>query len=147
MELMTWGDLGRKIDAMSPEQRSQPIQCVLPHPDDGHVQECLPGIALGTVAEFGFSASRSTHDNKYHGDDVVLLLDSNCFSEEGAIAHRLHNDLTRSPIYGVDGPTLPSQQRAPSDVASRSGDGNFSAHEIAAAWSRDTFSRRHEGLR
>ena len=73
MELMTWGDLGRKIDAMSPEQRSQPIQCVLPHPDDGHVQECLPGIALWHSGRVSISASRSTHDNKYHGDDVAAL--------------------------------------------------------------------------
>jgi hypothetical protein len=59
------------------------------------------------VNAMGFPACRSTHNNKYCADDVVLLLDGNTFSEDGAIGYDLTDDV---PIYGKDGKTSVSDQ-------------------------------------
>ncbi len=47
------------------------------------------GIAIGTVGEFEFEGSRSVVDNKYHADEVVLLIDANPFAEDGAVAYEM----------------------------------------------------------
>ncbi len=112
MEVRTWEDLGAKIAAMTPEQRKQPIQCVKPTPIQDQVQEMLPGIAIATVEQFGFYKCRSTHDNKYNANDVVLLIDSNPFAEDGAVAYEWSEDMD-TPIYGKAGPTAKDSQCSP----------------------------------
>lgn len=115
MKIRTWEDLARAIAAMTPEERLQPVQCVNPTPNDNDVQECLPGIAFGTVAELQFYACRSSHNNKYCSSDFVLLVDGNPFAEDGAIAYEWDTevgDLDEKPIYGSDGKTDRSRQIA-----------------------------------
>lgn len=146
----TWDDLVAEISKLSPEQRSQPIQCVLSTPNDDDVQECLPGIAFDTVANFGFHKIRSTHDNRYHGEDFVLLLDHNQFDGSGAIGYRflcpvgdsVHDDtdlaqqfiadgrIGREPIYGPHGKTDVSQQTRPVPAD------DLTKSELASAMSR-----------
>lgn len=109
MIVTTWDDLGRRIAELTPEQRSKPIQCVLPGADLDKVFELLPGIAVGTVGELEVYKCRSVYDNKYHADDVVLLLDENLFSEDGAIGYHLQGT-ERKPIYGPGGKTSPDDQ-------------------------------------
>jgi hypothetical protein len=105
-EIDTWEDVGRIIAAMTPEQRKQPVQCVLADSDSDTVQVCLPGIAIMTVAQFEFEACRSVHNNKYCPDDVVMLLDINPHFEDGVTHWHWDN-----PCYGKDGPTDPKDQR------------------------------------
>lgn len=109
----TWGDLKSAIDKLSQTELQQPIQCIKPNGDEGQVQEMVRGIALGTVLEFEFFACRSTHNNKYCPDDVVLLMDENPFSPDGVLAWEWNSDGSETPIYGKDGMTDRKDQVAP----------------------------------
>lgn len=113
----TWEDLAKAILALPDEQRRQPVQCCPPTGSDEAPVELLPGIALGTVMYFGLCGARSTHDNKFRADDVVLLMDHNAFAEDGAIAYEWLADESGSstdhPIYGPGGPTTREDQMAP----------------------------------
>ena len=116
IRLETWGDLANAILALPNQQRIQPIQICPPTVSDAEPIEMLPGIALGTVGQFEFRGVRSVHDNKYHGDDVVLLLDHGPFAEDGAIAYELMpvgRPGAGKPIYGPSGPTEQNDQWAP----------------------------------
>lgn len=96
---MTWDDLLVEIARLTPEQRKQPVQVVLPTYDDD-VQTCQQGIALDTVANYEFGKCRSVHNNRYCPDDVVLLLDGNPFHADGSYAHEYDFE-TKSwlPVY------------------------------------------------
>ena len=111
-QVKTWADLLAAIFKMSPDQQQQPIQCVRSEPDDAIVCECLPGIAVGTVSEMGFYKCRSVVDNKYRGNDVVLLLDGNPYSPDGAMMHRWNGE-DWEPCYDEGGPTDPLDQMSP----------------------------------
>jgi hypothetical protein len=137
MEVRTWNDLAAKVQAMSPEQRQQPIQCVQPTPSEGDVQEMLQGIAIATVAEFGFYRCRSTHDNKYNASDVVLLMDYNPFAKDGAVAYEL-SDGAQKPIYGKDGPTPREAQYSPQALADQAEGDRLRQYEV------ETIRRRVE---
>jgi hypothetical protein len=76
----------------------------------------FPGIAIATVAELGVYKCRSVYDNKYHGDDVVLLLDYNRFAEDGAMAFEF-GETGFSPVYGESGPTDAEDQMSPAALA------------------------------
>ena len=102
-EVATWADLAAGIAALTEEQRRQPIQCCLAGFADPDV--CFPGIGLGTVGQFEFDSMRSSYDNKWHADDLILLLDSNPFAVDGTIAYQY------VPTYGQDGETFPHEQR------------------------------------
>lgn len=114
-ELETLGDLLRALTNLSAEQLKQPIQCLLSTSNEDDVQEMITGIALGTVAQFEFYKCRSTHNNKYCPDDVILLLDHNPFAEDGAIAYNWSSEsvnLCDNPIYGIEGKTNPIDQKS-----------------------------------
>lgn len=132
MEIETWADLAAKIESMSDEQKTQPIQCVKPTAIEDDVQEMLPGIALGTVEELGFYKCRSTHSNEYEALDVVLLLDGNRFSETGAELYELGDDDEFHPIYGADGPTNPSKQKSPQAIADSTPTDDLPRHAMEA---------------
>lgn len=117
-DVETWGDLGKAILKMTPEQRSMQIQCINPIPSDVAMQEMIQGIAIGTVEAFEFSACRSTHNNKYCPNDVVLLMDSNPHAEDGALLYHWKDDGTEIPQYGPEGPTNPEDQRMKSSPPS-----------------------------
>lgn len=73
-------------------------------------------IAIGTVGDMGFAGARSTKDNRYHSEDIVILLDNNPFAEDGAVAYTLVDPdipLEDNPVYGKDGPTPREAQMAP----------------------------------
>lgn len=86
-ELETYDDLLNALQAMTPEQRKQKIQ--LAGPDTGPLTTLHPGIAIGTVTDAGFYACRSIYDNKYHGEDVVILFDHNPFGEHGEVSYTI----------------------------------------------------------
>lgn len=112
-EVETWAELAQAILAMTPEQQKQPIQCCQPTPNCDDVQEMVSGIAIATVAEFEFAACRSVHNNKYCPNDVVLLMDANPFSQDGAWAYQWEEDGTEVPVYGESGQTMLKDQMAP----------------------------------
>lgn len=110
-EVTTWGDLLAVLQEQIQVIRDKPIQVALIGPDSDAVVELLPAYALGMIADLEIAACRSVVDNKWHGDDVVLLIDHNPFAEDGAIAYE---DFDRGkPIYGKHGKTDPKDQRAP----------------------------------
>lgn len=117
MEARTWDDLAAAIAAMTPEQRQQPIQAVLQTCVEDDVQECLCGIAIDTVEGLEIYKCRSSHNNRYCGDDVVLLLDGNQFAKDGAVAYEWPDEGPDVPIYGPHGKTLPSEQYSPRALA------------------------------
>lgn len=124
--IVTYGDLLEFLRWMTEEELGKPIQCILPTQDEDDVQECLQGIAFATVRELGIYKCRSTYDNKYHADDLVILLDCNLHGIEGEIAHvivpadgmmKLCGDTEERPIYGNGGRTNPKDQMSPEALA------------------------------
>lgn len=112
-DVTTWRDLALAILDMPMEKQAMPVQCCNPTPCHDDVQEMVQGICLGTVSEFEFQACRSTHNNKYCPEDVVLLMDGNPHAAEGATMYEWKPDGTEVPEYGSDGPTKPEDQRSP----------------------------------
>lgn len=118
-EIETYRDLLNVLQEMPGEQLDQPIQCVKPHPDESKVNEMQPALAIGTVAEFEFFHCRSTHNNRYCPDDVVLLMDGNHFGEDGVVAWTQNPDNPKFsmdgmvPEYGRHGKTSLADQTAP----------------------------------
>jgi len=102
-ELMDAG----KIDQYTPLQIAEPFN------DHNKPVTMLTGIAIGTVGDLGLPGERSTYDNKYHADDVVILADSSPFGADGAVAYEWADDGTDKPLYGKDGPTKLEDQMAP----------------------------------
>lgn len=114
-EIETWLDLLqalRQIETNHPDWLQQPIQCAPPEPDHSIPVGLLPGFAIGTVEGFELPGTRSTVDNKYHADELVLLIDHNPFAEDGVVAYNWDGP-EDVPIYGKDGPTPLEQQMAP----------------------------------
>lgn len=124
MEARTWDGLAAAIAAMTPEQRQQPIQVVGATVIENDVQECLPVVAIDTVAAFEIYKCRSSYNNRYCGDDVVLLLDGNPFAEDGAVAYEWPDDGPDIPIYGPHGKTLPEEQYSPRALADERSEGD-----------------------
>lgn len=112
-EIETYKDLLAALSVLTPEQLAQPIQVADPSPDCSKPVELQCGIALGTVGEFGFEGSRSVVDNKYHADDVVILVDGNPHAEDGATAYVWRSGGFETASYGVGGPTKREDQFAP----------------------------------
>lgn len=112
-KMLTYGELLQYLQTLTSEQLNQQVQAVLPTPNDDDVQELMPAIGIDTVANWELEACRSCMDNKYHGEEIVLLLDYNPYAEDGAIAYEwdMTVDSTDEPIYGSEGPTNPNDQR------------------------------------
>lgn len=108
-DIKTYRDLLGALAGMTDEQLDQVAQIAPPMIDDNAILN--PIISLGTVKEYEFGRCRSAADNKYHGDDVVLLTDSNPYRQDGAIAYDSLDIETANPIYGKDGPTRPEDQQ------------------------------------
>jgi len=120
--LMTWQDIYEAIGKLTLEQRSQMAQFVLPTLDCDEVQEFMPCVSMATVKQFGFYRCRSAYDNKYHAEDVVMLIDGNMFGKDGEIAveFKLDDDgygTHERKIFGDDGPTAIEDQMSPEALA------------------------------
>lgn len=109
--MMLWKQLAESIEQMSDEQKNQPVQAFLPHPNGDIAIGLMPGIAINTVDEFQIHACRSVVDNTRRGDDFVLLLDVCPFGVEGNTTCTWNDDGSFSPVFGPDGPTDPKLQR------------------------------------
>ena len=118
-EIETYMDLMSALLEMPADRLMQPIQCVKPHADEGKVNAMQPALAIGTIAEFEFFHCRSTHINRYCGDDVVILMDANPFGEDGVVAWKQNPDNPKFsmddmvPEYGRHGKTSLADQTAP----------------------------------
>ena len=118
-DIPTYRHLAAALQAMTDEQLNQPVQIADP-PADCRPVELLKGLAIATVGELEFAGSRSVVDNRYHADDVVLLVDANPFADDGAVAYELRNEgpkdgtpiMRHVPIYDADGPTPREAQMA-----------------------------------
>lgn len=99
----------------------QSVQVVNPTSDESDTQVCLPAVCIGTVAELEFRHIRSSTDNTYRADELVLMVDSNPFSPSGVFAEEF--DLIGNPareigpmqkhIYGKAGRTTRKDQTKP----------------------------------
>lgn len=107
-------ELLEALQQLTPAQLEMEAQAVKPAMGDA-TNECLQVIAIDTVAAFEFRKIRSTHNNKYCGEDVVLLLDSNPFAEDGATLYEWdleqEGDAQWIPIYGEGGKTPAEDQQ------------------------------------
>ncbi len=110
-EITTYGDLLAKLETMTEAELNQPVQIADP-PNDCRPVELQQGIAIGTVGEFEFEGSRSVIDNRYHADEVVILIDGNPHAEDGAVSYLLKNEgpkekqvVRHIPQYGPHGKT------------------------------------------
>lgn len=116
-EVRTWNDLLHAIEAMTPIEKLQQIQIAKP-PSDGRPVALARGIALGTVGAFEFEGSRSVVDNRYHANEVVLLIDGNPFAEDGAMCHEMRREgpperpvMRTIPNYGPGGKPTPREEQ------------------------------------
>lgn len=111
---MTWKALAEHINNLTPEQQLEPVQAVLVTPNEDDVQVGLPVIGVDTVQTWGFLKYRSSHNNKYCGNDIVLLLDHNPYSEDGIYAYEVWDTPESStPLYINEEPTRPEHQWSP----------------------------------
>jgi len=106
---MIWKALAECINQWTPEQQMKPVQAVLATSDEDDVQVGLPVIGVDTVQAWGFLKYRSSHNNKYCGDDFVLLLDHNPYSEDGTYAYHEW----QGPLYLDGKQTDPQDQWSP----------------------------------
>jgi hypothetical protein len=102
-EVSTYGDLLKVLQILSPEQLAQPAQVVKSHSVHEKVLAALPIICVGTVDSLGLLYIRSSKDNRRHGDEVILFLDSNPFGKNGAIAY----EAIGADIFGECTPIFP----------------------------------------
>jgi len=110
-KIKTYGDLLKVLVQMNEAELTQAIQIADPPPNEDEPVECCPCYAIGTVKEYEFYRSRSVNDNKYHADDIVMLIDGNSYGKDGAIAYEGF-DLSQ-PIYSNAGPTSVDDQTCP----------------------------------
>lgn len=88
MRIETYGDLLKYLQS-KPEILEQKIQIAPHNPNCDEVLALEPCFAIGTVDEM-FEHSRyirSSNDNSYNPDEVVILSDWNPFGEDGATSY------------------------------------------------------------
>ena len=112
IRINTYEDLFRALKQLTHEQRQQPVQCAFGQVDDSVPADLHMGLAIGTVEDMGFSGARSSVDNVYHADEVVILMDHNLFGNDGVLAHNL---TTGETIFGPAGKTDKAKQMKPED--------------------------------
>jgi hypothetical protein len=127
-DIETYRDLLTYLQGLSDKQLDQKVQVAEPSPLE--IQPLIPVLAIGTVKQMGFYGCRSSIDNRYHGNEVVLLSDGSGFGEDGAVAYEMPSPKKRrkgakrrpqslddlfkgKPIYGKDGKTPRAEQIAP----------------------------------
>ena len=109
-DIVTYHDLLKSLQNLTKKQLSQPVQITDPsYNDDTHPCELMQVIAIDTVDAFGFQKVRSSVDNKYHPEEVVLLTDRNSFAEDGTFSY-LVDESGIFAQYDKNGPTKPEEQ-------------------------------------
>ena len=98
----TWDDLAAKIAQMTPEQRQGRIQIVPPFCDDSVVLALQPGFCFGSIDELDLRYTRSSHDNKHHPEDFVLMVDGNGFTEDGVGLYVMGEGTDLLPVFPND---------------------------------------------
>lgn len=117
-EIKTYRDLLKALQKLTPGQLKQPIQIMPSSPFP--IKELQPALAIGTIDKLEVYGSRSSIDNRYHPEEVVILADGNPFGEDGAIAYECvgmrKGKMQRKPIYGDAGPTSKKSQLRPNPI-------------------------------
>lgn len=89
-KVRTWGDLEVALSKLSAKQKAQPIQTAKSNSGVRMTHAMKRGIALGTMSGLEFYAARSVTDNKFHPEEVVLLVtDSDFGTEDGAVGFEI----------------------------------------------------------
>lgn len=110
---MNWQELLDLLNTIPPDQLDQPAQLIVYDSCYG-IDECLPIIHFSDIQSLELPGCRCVSDNKYHGEQFVLLADNgNGFAEDGAISYELLDGEFVNPYYGIHGPTKPEDQRNP----------------------------------
>lgn len=98
-EVETYADLLGALQKLTPEQLAQPVQAIKMHPSWDHVYECCPACAISTIGALEVEYARSSVDNRYNPDEIVLFLDGNMFGKNGVFCYDWHEDGTETPRY------------------------------------------------
>ena len=147
MEIRTYRDLLNHLLMLGESQLDQTVQVVaggettLMH----EPVELQPVIAIGAVDYFEFWGVRSSVDNKYHADEIVILCDHGPFGADGATSYILDDKALdeasdesvpdedydifkgQTPCYTDAGPTDRDDQINPS--LRKIGDGELHKHD------------------
>lgn len=88
---MTYRDLLKELEKMTEDQLGQDVQVLMPGFIEEEVLPLHAGITLDTVHNLleGSKFTRSSKDNKYHPEEVILLVDWNLFDKDGTMAFDL----------------------------------------------------------
>ena len=102
-EIRTYRQLLAMLQEVPDEKLDQPVQVAGPHIiSDEMVVTLRPAIAVGTVEEMEFRYARSSEDNRFHPEELVILIDGNPFGKGGAVAYEQVQGsmkLGEKPIY------------------------------------------------
>lgn len=85
---MTYEELANEIAKMTPEQKKQKVQ-IYQDPNTPEVAALKPAICFDTLKNLEVPKARSCYDNKFHGEDFVLMIDHNFFASDGCTAYEL----------------------------------------------------------
>lgn len=97
-EINTWQDVLEFLSAFTPSELNHPAQIYLSDPDGDKPATLHPVLAIGSADEmFEEEKTRSSIDNKHHGNHLVLLCDHNWFAEDGHVAIDLMTELKIFP--------------------------------------------------
>jgi hypothetical protein len=113
VKIQSWDDLAKVIATLTPEQRKKPIQATRSHPVDEFVHDLQPAFLFGTIDGIGIRYARSCEDNRRHGDDLIIMTDSNPFGLSGSIGSR-GVEIGRRGIEAKD-PIFPANHDASMD--------------------------------
>lgn len=165
-DIRTYKDLLEYLSALDKKQLEQPVQIA----DQGPMlSEPIPmkcGIAIGTMDEMEFYAARSVTDNRFHPEEICILVDGSGFGEDGytAISFPAGSPKKRKAkkgetpkekmdswldggekIYGPGGPTLKESQLNPKFQNDNDDDEIFeSAAQIEILKNRMKSIKRHD---
>lgn len=137
-EIKTYADLLAALQQLTPEQLHQPVQTIKMHPSHEHVYECCPVCVISTIGDLEIEYARSSVDNRFNPDEIVLFTDGNMFGIDGVFSYIWNNDGTDTPTYvgGKYDPTTdwtgPAQKLLDAQRARLPGHQKLSAHTIVA---------------
>lgn len=117
---MKYKDLLNILQNMTRQQLNQEVQTI--DTSDNLIDDTpplKPILCVATVKELEIQKCRSSVDNMWHADEVVMLVGDNLFAKDGAIAYEWKDissidDIKNYPIYSVKhGKTFYKDQENP----------------------------------
>ena len=119
---MKYKELLKYLKTLNKKQLEQEVQVFRPLNHPG-VTELKPVVCIDTIENLELDKARSSVDNKFHGEEIVIMYDHNPFGEDGATLYQMEIDKKSGklknpkfkPIYAL-GKTNPLEQTNPKQV-------------------------------